>query len=324
MDDRICFSDTEAEKLHDKTAYKILSTEGELHEVVVWALMESLDDCDLMQIREAVDDPRVRWYTDRIQKWRKEHAREVAAQNPFNMKARGLLKDFAERRKGKVTEARRQLRRRFDGLDHDLQVEVAKAFLKQPCRTDREFMYRKLTSGIFWDDCLLETLKSMWESTFERGLAQVIACHAERDYVRKYYKMLVGNCRYGDLCIKMGEVPDKERLTPWSYLFVTYAAGCGLQPKEGRQAVLGVVLNYLHKTQEVIDKLDIFEVEHVKMMMLYLGMQHATDEIVAIQRAARRVAEAPPDAWENIIAEEWTGGLFDSFPSDGWTGEDPE
>ena len=65
-DDRIYFSDAEAEKLHDKTAYKILSSEGELHDVVVWALMESLDDDDLMQIREAVDDSRVRWYTGRI------------------------------------------------------------------------------------------------------------------------------------------------------------------------------------------------------------------------------------------------------------------
>ena len=93
MDDRIYFSDTDAEKLHDKTAYKILSSEGELHDIVVWALMESLDDDDLMQIREAVDDSRVRWYTDRIKKWRKEHAREAAAQDPVNFNARGLLKD---------------------------------------------------------------------------------------------------------------------------------------------------------------------------------------------------------------------------------------
>ena len=316
MDDRIYFSDTEAEKLHDKTAYKILSSEGELHDIVVWALMESLDDDDLMQIREAVDDSRVRWYTDRIKKWRKEHAREAAAQDPVNFNARGLLKDYVERRKGKIVEARRQLRRRFDGLDHDLQVEVAKAFLRQPCRTDREFMYRKLTSGIFWDDCLLEILKYLWENTYESGLAQVIAQRAEKDYVRRHYKKLVGKCRYGDLCIKIGAVPEKERLTPWSYLYVTYQAGCKLKPKEGRQAVLGVVLNYLHKTQEVIEKLDIFEVEHVKMMMLYLGMQHATDEIVAIQHAARRVAEASPDDWENMIAEEWTGGLFDPVNPD--------
>ena len=315
-DDRIYFSDAEAEKLHDKTAYQILSSEGELHDVVVWALMESLDDDDLMQIREAVDDSRVRWYTGRIKEWRKQHARDVAAQDPVNLKARSLLKDYTEHRKGKIVEARRQLRRRFDGLDHDLQVEVAKAFLRQPCRTDREFMYRKLTSGIFWDDSLLEILKDMWSTTYEPGLAQVIAQRAERDFVRRHYKKLVGKCRYGDLCIKIGEVPEKERLTPWSYLFVTYAAGCKLKPKEGRQAVLGVVLDYLHKTQEVIEKLDIFEVEHVKMMMLYLGMQHATDEIVAIQRAARRVAEAPPEDWENIIAEEWAGGLFDSVNLD--------
>ena len=247
-DDRVYFSDTEAEKLHDKTAYKILSTEGELHDIVVWSLMESLDDHDLEQIQEAVGDPRVRWYAGRIKEWRKQHLREKAALDPNNLNARKLLKDYKERKKGKIVEARRQLRRRFDGLDHDLQVEVAKAFLLQPCKTDRDFMYRKLTSHVFWDESLLEVVKHLWETTFETGLAQVVAQRAERDYVRKYYSMLVGKCRYGDLCIKMGEVPEKGRLSPWSYLYVMSLTGSKLKPKEGRQAVLGVVLDYLHDT----------------------------------------------------------------------------
>ena len=304
-DDRVYFSDTEAEKLHDKTAYKILSTEGELHDIVVWSLMESLDDHDLEQIQEAVGDPRVRWYAGRIKEWRKQHLREKAALDPNNLNARKLLKDYKERKKGKIVEARRQLRRRFDGLDHDLQVEVAKAFLLQPCKTDRDFMYRKLTSHVFWDESLLDVVKHLWETTFETGLAQVVAQRAERDYVRKYYSMLVGKCRYGDLCIKMGEVPEKGKLSPWSYLYVMSLTGSKLKPKEGRQAVLGVVLDYLHDTLEEIDKLDIFEIRHVKMMMLYLGMQGATDEILAIRHAARRLAEAPPNAWEEIIVEEW-------------------
>lgn len=304
-DDRVYFSDTEAEKLHDKTVYEILSTDGDLHDIVVWALVESLDDHDLVQIREAVDDVHVHGRSEQIEKWRKQSAREAKVRDPYNQNARKLLKDYSERRKGKIVEARRQLRRRFDGLDHDLQVEVAKAFLQQTCRTDREFMYKKLTSGIFWDGCLLGIVKNLWETTFDPGLAQVIAMRAERDYVKPYYKILVGKCRYGDLCIKIGEVPEKERLTPWSYLFVMYAIKGKLKPKEGRQTVLGVVLDYLHKTSEVIETLDIFEVEHVKMMMLYLGMQGAIDEIMAIQHAARRLAEAPPEAWEEIIVEEW-------------------
>jgi len=301
------YSDEEAEKLHDRTVYDMMKAAGgDLEEAVVWALLESLDEDDLRQMREAVTDERVRWRTRQIEVWRRQARREAASEDPVNLNAHRLLKDYSERRKGRIVEARKQLRHRFDGLDHDLQTEVARAFLLSPCRTDRDYMYRRLSSGVFWDESLLEVIKTLWETTHETNLSKVIVKRCERDYVRKHYHRLVGNCRYGDLCIKMGEVREKERLKPWSYLYVMHKAGCRLKPGEGRQAVLGVVMDYIHNDSEDVTRvLDIFEVPHVRKMMLYLGMQSATGEIMALSRAAERLVKAGPDEWERIITEEW-------------------
>ena len=276
-----------------------------IYEPVTRALLTSLDDEWLARIRETMSHEEIVWDARRIQDWRKKTAREQAAQDPVNLPAVELLEDYVERRKGKVVEARKQLRRRFDGLDHDLQVKVARAFLTQPCQSDREFMYKKLASGVFWDDSLTSLVENLWVATQDRKLAVVVARRARRAFVRRHFHELDHNCAYADLCIGAGEIPDEDRLSPWTYLFVMSRIGGKLRPREGRQAVLNVVLQYLQSPEEKPEKLELFDVPHVSRMTLYLGAMGEVDEVLALQRFATLFSKAKPEDREALIAREW-------------------
>ena len=275
-----------------------------LDEPVRRALMSSLSDQRLAWVRETMADEPEAFMAQRIVNWRKDIRRQEEAADPVNLPAVALLEDYEERRKGKIVGARKQLRRRFDGLDHDLQVAVAKAFLNQSCQTDRDFMYKKLASGVFWDDCLTEIVENLWVETQDRRLAVVVARRARKEFVQRHFGELQGCCSYSDLCLKIGEVPDKDRLSPWTYLYVMSKIGGDLKPREGRQAVFGLVLQHIRESDPLPERLDIYEIPHVSRMLLYLGIMKELDEIIAIQRTSTHLSEARPDEWEGIIVNE--------------------
>ena len=59
-----------------------------------------------------------------------------------------VLKEYIERQKGKVVEARKELQRRFNGLDWNIQKKILVAHLKSS-KSDREWAYSLLLN--YWD-----------------------------------------------------------------------------------------------------------------------------------------------------------------------------
>ena len=60
-----------------------------------------------------------------------------------NRPIRIVLKEYVERRKSKIVEARKELQRRFAGLDWSIQKKILYAHLKSS-KTDREWAYPRL------------------------------------------------------------------------------------------------------------------------------------------------------------------------------------
>ena len=84
---------------------------------------------------------------------------------PYNMIQRNrpiatLLKWYADKGSGKVTDARKEILRRFDYLDWRVQKRIALAFL-QGGKSDREWAYRKIYR--LWDKCFQEPVRRLWE-----------------------------------------------------------------------------------------------------------------------------------------------------------------
>ena len=82
-----------------------------------------------------------------------------------------IIKWFVERKNGKVVESRKEIQRRFDGLDWSVQKKVILAFLNSG-KTDREWVYEQLIW--FWDEAFLPKVKEVFEKYHEKhGLPAV-------------------------------------------------------------------------------------------------------------------------------------------------------
>ena len=72
-----------------------------------------------------------------------------------------VLKEYVERHKGKIVEARKELQRRFNGLDWNIQKKILVAHLKSS-KSDREWAYTLLLN--FWDKSFLPYVQEIWET----------------------------------------------------------------------------------------------------------------------------------------------------------------
>ena len=104
------------------------------------------------------------------------------------------IKNFQNKRSGKVTEARRDIQHRFACLDWKDQKKILKLFLESGY-TDRDWAYSKLLR--IWDDSFTEKVKTLWDQYHEDKCSWVIIRHLpkefllermhELDYDRNYY-----------------------------------------------------------------------------------------------------------------------------------------
>jgi len=104
-------------------------------------------------------------------------------QIPRNRPIATLVEWYTNKKSGKVTDARKEIQKRFDYLDWDVQKSIVLAFL-QSAQTDRQWAYGKVYRQ--WDDDYMETVKSLWERYHEslcawsvmhnRGTVLLLSC----------------------------------------------------------------------------------------------------------------------------------------------------
>ena len=121
-----------------------------------------------------------------------------------------LINWFNDKRSGKVTDARKEIQKRFDYLDWKDQKRIILAFL-QSGKSDREWAYGKIYRQ--WDDCYLEPVKALWEKYHENVCTWSVIQHFPIEYVRQ-----------NALCQRLAEEPtyqiDKSKLHDKEYLLV--------------------------------------------------------------------------------------------------------
>ena len=96
-----------------------------------------------------------------------------------NRPIRIVFKEYAEQRKGKVVKARKELQRRFTGLDWSIQKKILYVHLKSS-KTDREWAYPLLLE--YWDESLKPCVQEIWETFHEERCSWVIIRHFTKDY----------------------------------------------------------------------------------------------------------------------------------------------
>lgn len=81
----------------------------------------------------------------------------------LNYPIQEVLDDYVNHRKGKLAEAKRQLRKRFDGQDHDMQEQIMLTFMELGNLQERNFVYEKLYGDDFWVDAYIPLVEAWWE-----------------------------------------------------------------------------------------------------------------------------------------------------------------
>lgn len=145
---------------------------------------------------------------------------------PYNITQRNrpiatLLKWYADKGSGKVTDARKEILRRFDYLDWRVQKRIALAFL-QGGKSDREWAYRKIYR--LWDKCFQEPVRRLWEEHHENMCAWSVIKYFPMDYVKANAEQLEEVNGYYHLCMRLAEeadyVIDRSKLKGGEYLAV--------------------------------------------------------------------------------------------------------
>ncbi len=295
----IHFYDEEAEGLHDRQVYEILKRfpDDDIDPTTVMALLESLDDHDLELMPRCTDSEKVSWKADRIRKSREQRRKAAQVTHRLNYPVAEVLDDYIRRRKGRRREARRQLRARFDGLDHEWQEAVMNAFMTEGPQSDRELVYKKLAGDGFWVDAYVPLVERWWEAYHDPKMADVVVKRCPRAYVIRHLDELIGYCNYASLCLKTGMRPEEGRLTYRTHLFVLKSIGAELQLLEGEEIVLKWVRDQLYEGAVESGCRSIFSVPYVKRMMRYLGAMGLTDDILALEAFDKRLRDAPDGEW---------------------------
>lgn len=175
----------------------------------------------------------------------------------FNQPIRRLLRDFEDKKSGKVVESRREIRRRFDYLDRPQQVRFLKACF-QSCKSDREWAYEEVTAH--WDPKFKDIISDLWHESHEGGARRCIVKHFPIEFVAQEIESLDNKETYYDLCLRLcyyGKFSiDKNRLTPLQVLSLYVKTGYEASDAEIIAQLYRLLINVATDDYLLFEKID--------------------------------------------------------------------
>ena len=130
-----------------------------------------------------------------------------------NTPASTLIKNYQNKKSGKVTVSRREIQQRFNGMEWRHQKKILLAFINA-CNSDREWASRKMFA--FWDNSFVPVVRSLWEQNHEMSLSWLILRYFPKDYLKQNMACLSKGRNYYYLCQRLIDEEDftidKERI----------------------------------------------------------------------------------------------------------------
>ena len=119
----------------------------------------------------------------------------------YNIKKRNtpiatLIKNFVNKKSGKVIESREEIQRRFDYLDWKDQKKIVLAFLDSG-KKDRQWAYAKTLE--YWDKSFEPKIQKLWERLHEGNSSWAVIRHFPVEYlsenIEKFTEERESGCR---------------------------------------------------------------------------------------------------------------------------------
>ena len=131
-----------------------------------------------------------------------------------------LLKQFTDKRSGKVAISRLKFQDRFDKQDFHSQRKILKAFLAGSKR-DRVWAYKKLKRN--WDAFFADDIKALWEKYHDKDCERVVIRFLPTDYIIENLPLLDSDENYSWLCTRLINHPqfqfDKKRFSKCDHIY---------------------------------------------------------------------------------------------------------
>ena len=169
-----------------------------------------------------------------------------------------LLKQFTDKRSGKVAVARKKLHDRFEKQDFQTQRKIIHAFLSS-AKQDRIWAFNRLKGN--WDSTCYNIVKALWEQYHEKECGQVVLRYFPTEYVYNNLLYLDTDENYTWLCIRLINHPqfkiEKEHLgegehflfygrSDVEYLYVLAKSGSEIQKGEATRIMFEQIIDYLN------------------------------------------------------------------------------
>lgn len=161
---------------------------------------------------------------------------------PHNKPIASVIKNYMDKKSGKVTESREEIRRRFHGLDWKDQKKIMNAFLDAG-KSDREWAYSILLD--LWDSSFETKVRELWEEHHDERCAWVIIRNFPPEYLKEHMEELSEGRNYYFICRRLAADPgyeiNKDLLGATDYLMVLHHSNKTIEDNEATDILFQTV-----------------------------------------------------------------------------------
>ena len=164
---------------------------------------------------------------------------------PRNKPIATVIKNYIDKQSGKVTESRKEIQRRFFGLDWKDQKRIMSAFLDAG-KSDRDWAYSRLLD--LWDDSFEQKVSDVWAKYHEPRCAWIIIRHFPLDYIKNNTDQFKDERNYYFICLRLAKdknyVIDRNQLSKTDYLALLYHTEREIADDEAHDYLFSIVHDY--------------------------------------------------------------------------------
>lgn len=153
-----------------------------------------------------------------------------------------VIKNYTNKKSGKVSVSRDEIKRRFFGLDWKDQKKIMAAFLEAG-QSDRLWAYSRLID--LWDDSFEQKVQELWETYYEEKCGWIIIRHFPKSYLKENIDLFNKGRDYYFICRRFAEdadfVIDKEKLNNTDYLMALSHGDRHIDDEEAKDILYSIV-----------------------------------------------------------------------------------
>jgi hypothetical protein len=234
-----------------------------------------------------------------------------------------LIKNYINKKSGKVSESRNEIQRRFEHLDWKDQKKILMASLDS-CKSDRYWAYKKLTK--YWDKSFEAKVKEVWDKLHEPMCAWSIIRFFPISYVKENLASFTNDRDFYFVSLRLAEDPkyviDRSKLRTVDYLAVLCNSGRTISEDEAIDMLFEIVHDLCINGFSIFEQTHINHDENVFNLSNHLSINRAHNYLFRMGHLKairffdewnRKVYYYVMDSPEYAILKKWGFPRFDLF-----------